>query len=77
MVVNLSKAKKQLSELVDMAYHGHKVTITKNNLPVVDLVPHKPSGTRNLGLLRGRLTVPDDFNATSDEFNTMFYGNER
>ena len=77
MVVNLSKAKEQLSKLVDMAYHGHEVTIAKNNLPVVDLVPHKPSGKRSLGLLRGRLTVPDDFNAASDEINSMFYGDER
>ncbi|TVR35886.1 MAG: type II toxin-antitoxin system prevent-host-death family antitoxin [Spirochaetaceae bacterium] len=66
MVVNLSEARAQLSKLVDMAYHGHAVTIARNNLPVVDLVPHKPSGKRSLGLLRGRLTVPDDFNAASD-----------
>ena len=46
MVINISDAKTQLSGLVDMAYHGEKVVIAKNNTPLVDLVPHKPEGKR-------------------------------
>ncbi|RLB62358.1 MAG: hypothetical protein DRG80_02715, partial [Deltaproteobacteria bacterium] len=42
MIVNISEAKANLSKLVNMAYHGEKIIIAKNNLPLVDLVVHKP-----------------------------------
>ena len=42
MIVNISEAKANLSKLVNMVYHGEKVVIAKNNLPLVDLVIHKP-----------------------------------
>ncbi len=77
MIVNISEAKANLSKLVDMAYHGHKIVMAKNNLPLVDLVVHKPEGKRSLGLLAGKFTFPDDFNEESDEINEMFYGNEK
>ena len=44
MIFNISEAKAQLSKLVNLAYHGKKVVIAKNNLPLVELVPHKPEG---------------------------------
>ncbi len=74
MIVNISEAKTNLSKLVDMVYHGEKVVIAKNNLPLVDLVIHKPSGERKLGLLKGQLIIPDDFLNECDEINDMFYG---
>ncbi len=74
MIVNVSDAKTNLSKLVDMAYHGEKVVIAKNNLPLVDLVPHKPIGKRKLGLMKGNLVIPDDFNKEDREINAMFYG---
>ena len=40
MIFNISEAKTNLSKLVNMAYHGKKVVIAKNNLPLVDLVPY-------------------------------------
>ena len=73
MIFNISEAKIQLSKLVNMAYHGKKVVIAKNNLPLVDLVPHKPEGKRTLGLLSGKLKVPDDVMAEDEEINEMFY----
>ena len=60
MIVNISEAKANLSKLVDMVYHGEKVIIAKNNLPLVELVIHKPAGKRKLGLLAGKLEVPED-----------------
>ena len=74
MIVNISEAKTNLSKLVDMVYHGEKVVIAKNNLPMVDLVIHKPQGERILGLLAGKFTTPDDILDESDEINEMFYG---
>jgi prevent-host-death family protein len=52
MVFNISEAKAKLSKIVEMAYHGEKVVIAKNNLPLVDMVPHSPEGKRQLGLLK-------------------------
>lgn len=69
MVVNISEAKAQLSKLVDLVYHGETVVIAKNNLPLVDLVPHKPQNTRKLGLLRAQISVPDDFCAEDPQLN--------
>jgi len=76
MIVNISEAKANLSKLVNMAYHGEKIVIAKNNLPLVDLVVHKPEGKRKLGLLAGSFTVPDDIMDEDDAINAMFYGDE-
>jgi len=73
MIVNISEAKANLSKLVNMAYHGEKVVIAKNNLPLVDLVIHKPEGKRKLGLLAGTFVVPDDIMEDDDEISEMFY----
>ena len=74
MIVNISEAKANLSKLIEKAYHGEKIVIAKNNLPLVDLVVHKPEGKRTLGLLSGRVEVPEDFTDESSEINEMFYG---
>ena len=76
MIVNVSEAKTNLSKLIDRAFMGEKVVIAKNNLPLVDLVPHKPSGKRRLGILAGQFTVPDDFLDEDKEINSMFYGED-
>ena len=72
MIFNISEAK--LSQLIDMVYHGEKVVIAKNNLPIVDLVKHQPTGSRKLGLLEGKIDIPDDFNDEDHEINALFYG---
>ena len=77
MIVNISEAKTNLSKLIDMVYHGEEVTIAKNNLPIADLVIHSPKGKRKLGLLKGKITIPNNFNDEDDEINEMFYGNEK
>ncbi len=73
MIVNISEAKTNLSKLVDMVYHGEEVVIAKNNLPIVELVIHKPKGFRKLGLLEGKIDIPDDFNDCDKEIEDMFY----
>jgi prevent-host-death family protein len=74
MIVNVSEAKTNLSKLIDMAYHGEEVIIAKNNLPLVELVVHKPKAKRKLGLLMGKINIPDDFLEDDDEIHAMFYG---
>lgn len=74
MIVNISEAKAQLSKLIDRVYHGEKVVIAKNNLPIADLVVHKPEGKRKLGLLKGQLQLPDNLMEEDEEISAMFYG---
>jgi prevent-host-death family protein len=74
MIINVSDAKANLSKLIDMVYHGEEIIIAKNNLPLVDLVVHKPKGKRKLGLLSGQFSVPEDFLGQDEEINEMFYG---
>jgi antitoxin (DNA-binding transcriptional repressor) of toxin-antitoxin stability system len=75
-IVNISEAKTNLSKLVALVYRGEKVVIAKNNLPLVDLVIHKPEGKRKLGLLVGKFTVPDNIMEEDADINAMFYGND-
>ncbi len=73
---NISKAKTNLSKLVDMAFHGEKVIIAKNNVPLVELVAHRPKQKRKLGILAGKIRIPEDFMDESEEINSMFYVDE-
>lgn len=77
MIVNVSEAKTNLSKLIDRAFMGEEIVIAKNNLPLVDLIPHKQKGKRKLGTLAGVFTVPDDFDEESPEINAMFYGDKK
>jgi prevent-host-death family protein len=74
MIVNISEAKTNLSKLVTRACYGEEVIIAKNNLPLVEIVPHKPKGKRILGILAGKIEVPDDIMAENETINEMFYG---
>jgi prevent-host-death family protein len=76
MIVNISEAKTNLSKLVTRACYGEEIIIAKNNLPLVELVPHKPKGKRTLGILAGKMEVPDDIMEESRIINEMFYGQE-
>tara|TARA_B100001123_G_scaffold421869_1_gene530018 strand:- start:294 stop:536 length:243 start_codon:yes stop_codon:yes gene_type:complete len=73
MIINIAEAKAKLSSLIDAVMHGEKVVIAKNNLPLVDLIPHKRNGKRKLGLMPD-LEIPEDFNDEDGEINEMFYG---
>ena len=76
MEINISEAKAQLSKLINLAYHGEKIVICKNNLPLVDLVRHKPEGKRKLGLLAGKFVTPPSIFEADHEIEEMFYGND-
>lgn len=74
MIVNIAEAKANLSKLVDRAYRGEEIIIAKNNLPLVELVVHKLKGKRTLGLLAGKIDIPEHFTDEDGEINAMFYG---
>lgn len=75
--VNIHEAKTHLSRLVELAAAGEEIVIAKAGKPMARLVPlAKPDGQpRKLGLLAGKLSVPDDIDsAFADEIESMFYG---
>jgi prevent-host-death family protein len=74
-VINIYEAKTQLSALVDQAVRGDDVIIARNGKPqarLTSLVPAK--GKIKYGLLKGKLTVPDNFDAPNPDIEALFYG---
>ena len=66
--VNIHEAKTHLSRLVDEVAEGGEVIIARAGKPVARLVPLVPSvEPKVFGLLKGRLHVPDDFDAPLPE----------
>ena len=60
----MHQAKTELSKLVERVEAGHEVVIARGGRPVAKLTPlAKAPARRRLGLLDGRFTIPDDFNA--------------
>jgi len=63
-VINVHEAKTHLSRILEEVAAGAEVTIAKAGRPVARLVPIEPvTRPKTLGLLRGRITVPGDFDA--------------
>ena len=74
--VNIHEAKTHLSRYVEQAAAGEEIVIAKAGKPIAKLVPlEAPSRQpRPLGLLKGKLKVPDDFDAPlPDEVIDSFY----
>jgi len=67
-VINIHEAKTHLSKIVDEVAAGAEVIIAKAGKPMARLCPiHAPVKPKKLGLLKGRIKVPDDFNAPLDD----------
>ncbi|KAA0449773.1 MAG: type II toxin-antitoxin system prevent-host-death family antitoxin [Candidatus Thioglobus sp.] len=76
MLINLSAAKTNLSSLINRAYQGEKITIAKHNMPMVDLVAHKPKkGGLKLGLYKDDPSIMElaqlDWFAEDKELNDI------
>ncbi len=74
--VNVHEAKTQLSRLIEAVEAGEEVIIARAGKPVARLMPLEASKPRRqLGLLAGRFTVPDDFDAPlPDDVLALFEG---
>lgn len=76
-VVNIHEAKTNLSKLIEKTSKGEEVIIAKAGQPVAKLSSYQqPLKPRKLGLLKGKIFVPDDFNEEDEEINKLFYGEE-
>lgn len=62
--VNVHEAKTRFSQLLRRVATGEEITIANRGVPVARLVP-VPAGetTRRLGFFRGKITIPNDFDA--------------
>ncbi len=74
--VNMHEAKTHLSRYVEQAAAGEEIIIAKAGKPMARLVPleSKELPPRKLGLLAGRLKVPDNFDdPLPDDILDLFY----
>lgn len=74
LTINIHEAKTHLSRFVEQAAAGEEIIIAKAGKPVAKLVAlHSNPSRRNLGMFKGQLNVPDDFDAPlSDEAIAQF-----
>jgi prevent-host-death family protein len=62
--VNIHAAKTHLSRLVEDAAAGEEIIIAKSGKPIARLCALVPRpGKRKLGILEGKLRIPEDFDA--------------
>lgn len=67
-VVNIHSAKTNLSQLLKRVAAGEEVIIAKSGKPIAKLVQiDAPAQPRRIGVDRGALSVPDDFDAPLPE----------
>ncbi len=63
-IVNIHEAKTHFSKLLAAVAKGQRITICKDGTPVAQLGPlDTPIPVRRPGLLKGRVTIADDFDA--------------
>lgn len=75
--VNVHEAKTRFSRLLRRVAAGEEITIANRGVPVARLVP-VVGATRKLGLFRGQMTIPDDFDAPlPDDILDAFEGETR
>lgn len=70
-LVNLADASKHLPELIEAAEGGEEIIITKDEQPVVKLVPVPPVKKRRpakAGTAKGLITIADDFDEPLEDF---------
>lgn len=76
-IYNIHEAKTNLSKLIEKTQNGEEVIIAKAGKPVAKLVEYNiKQKKRKLGLWKGKVWIPDNFNDEDPEINKLFYGEE-
>lgn len=76
-IINIHEAKTHLSRLVENAANGEVFVIAKAGKPLVKVVPLDAGGVqqiRRVGFLKGRISVPDDFDSMDLQDVARFSG---
>lgn len=73
-IVNIHEAKTHLSALIKEVLAGGKVTIAKNNEPVVELkkLKSKPE-KRKFGTLKDKIVIHGNFSDSDKRIEKLFY----
>ena len=77
--VNIHDAKTHLSRLIEQAVRGETFVIAKSGKPMVTVSAYAPppDPAKRVGFLKGRLEVPDAFDALGkEEIQALFEGAE-
>lgn len=61
--INMHEAKTHLSKLVQAVNQGEEILIALAGKPIARLVPVERVPQRRFGVLKGQLTMAEDFNA--------------
>jgi prevent-host-death family protein len=73
--VNVHEAKTHLSRLLDESEAGEDIVIARGGKPVVRLVPVGDNSPGIIGLMKGKITVPHDFDVPlPDDLLDLFEG---
>ena len=74
--ISIIEAKVNLPKYLEMAQRGVEVTTSVNDVPACKIVGiHQPT-TKTFGLLRGKATIPDDFDHQDQDILELFYGHD-
>ena len=74
MKISIIEAKENLTKYLEMAQRGVEVTISVNDVPACKIVGIEQPTTKTFGLLRGKATIPDDFDHQDQDILELFYG---
>jgi prevent-host-death family protein len=69
--IDIAEALMHMPQLIDEASRGEEVIITKNNQPIVKLVPillPKQERSSLFGIDKGLIAISDDFDEPLEEF---------
>ena len=66
-LVNMHEAKTNLSQLVEEAERGEEIVLARAGTPVARIVALPRHRRRTLGLWKGRVRIPADFDAPVPE----------
>lgn len=75
--VNVKEAKTDFSKLIRLieGRREDEITVARNGRPVARIVPiNRPPVSKRIGVAKGKFTVPDDFDAVSEEIAATLMG---
>ena len=73
VVRNISRARAELSALIEAARSGDEVILTKAGKPVARLIPYdEPSRRRRPGSMRGEIWIAPDFDTLPEDVAAAF-----
>jgi len=73
-MINIGQAKSRLSEYARRVKNGERFILCDRNKPFAELRPLQADSQRPFGLARGRIRLPENFNAPDPEIERLFEG---